>query len=156
LGAGLVEAHGERLRARLAAEPRLRAAMAKGRALAQRGELQREARPRLAERPASLERERELSESGARLGSARAAAFRRRRENRAVELGFPNLVAYYAVRYGDERRRLDEIAAELCCAESAVRGDLRRLGLGPDRTRSYGARWGSAHSVDREPGSSTA
>jgi hypothetical protein len=138
----LIEAHAARLRARLAAEPRLRAAMAIGRALARRGELQREARARLAERPVSLERQRQLSETGARLGGARAAAFRQRRGIRAVELGFLDLAAYYAVRYGEERRRLDEIASELGCAESAVRGDLRRLGLGPDRTRSHGARWG--------------
>ena len=47
----LIKAHGARLRTRIAAEPRLQVAMAKGRALAQRGELQREARARLAERP---------------------------------------------------------------------------------------------------------
>jgi len=136
--ADLIEAHGARLRDRIAAEPQLQAAMTRGRALAQRGELQRQARSRLAERPASLERERQLAESGARLGSARAAAFR---ERRAVELGFSDLASYYRRRYRDERQRLDAIAAELRCAESAVRGDLQRLGLGPDRTRSYGARW---------------
>ena len=54
---------------------------------------------------------------------------------------FPDLTAYYQRRYRDERRRLDQIAAELGSAQSAVRGDLRRLGLGPDRTRSHGARW---------------
>jgi hypothetical protein len=140
----LIEAHSARLRARVAAEPRLRAAMAKGRALAQRGELQRQARSRLAERPMSLERERQLVESGARLGNGRAAAFRRDRERRAVELGFTDVAAYYERRYGDERRRLDEIAAELRSAESAVRGDLQRLGFGPDRTRSHGARWQAA------------
>lgn len=56
-------------------------------------------------------------------------------------LGFADLAGYYQRRYGDERRRLDELAAELDCAESAVRGDLQRLGVGPDRTRSHGARW---------------
>jgi hypothetical protein len=137
----LIEAHRERLVSRLAAEPRLRAAMAKGRALARRGELQREARARLAERSTSVERERQLAESGSRLGTVRATAFRQRREFRAVELGFANLAAYYERRYRDERRRLDQLAGELDCAQSAVRGDLQRLGLGPDRTRSYGARW---------------
>ena len=134
------EAHRARLRARIAAEPRLRAAMTEGRALAQRGELQRQARARLAERPANLERQRQLAESGARLGSARAGAFRHRRERRAIELGFSDLASYYRRRYRDERQRLDKITAELRCAESAVRGDLQRLGLGSDRTRSYGAR----------------
>jgi hypothetical protein len=135
----LIEAQSARRRARFAAEPSLRAAMAKGRALAQRGELQRQARSRLAERPMSLERERQLVESGARLGGERAAAYRQRRKLRAVELGFTDLAAYYWRRYSNERRRLDEIAAELRSAESAVRGDLQRLGLGPDRTRSHGA-----------------
>ncbi|HTE64608.1 MAG TPA: MucR family transcriptional regulator [Solirubrobacteraceae bacterium] len=67
----LIDEQGERLRARLAAEPRLRVAMAKGHARAQRGELQREATSRLAQRLTSLERERQLA-VGAR-GSATAA-----------------------------------------------------------------------------------
>jgi hypothetical protein len=56
----------------------------------------------------SVERRRQLTKSGARLGSARAAAFRRRRELRAAELGFADLVDYYERRYRDERRSLDE------------------------------------------------
>src|SRR5829696_1270871 len=108
----MIEAHSARLRARIAAEPPLQASMAKGHALAQRGDLQRQARMRLGERPTNLERERQLTESGARLGRARAAAFRDRREHRADELGFDDLAAYYEHRYSDERRRLDEIAAE--------------------------------------------
>lgn len=139
----LIEAHSERLHARLVAEPRLRAALAKGHALARGGELQREATSRLEQRPTSLERGRQLATAGARLGNGRAVAFRRRRELRALALGFTDLAGYYQRRYGDERRRLDELAAELGCAESAVRGDLQRLGLGPDRTRSHGARWHS-------------
>jgi hypothetical protein len=81
----LIEAHSARLRARLAAEPQLRAAMAIGRALARRGELQREARSRLAARPASLERERQLatpargSAAPARQRSAGAGSFVRSR-----------------------------------------------------------------------------
>jgi hypothetical protein len=144
----MIAAHAARLRARIAAEPRLRAAMAEGRALAQGGELQRQARSRMAERSVSLERQRQLSEGGARLGGARATAFRQRREKRAIDLGFPNLPAYYDDRYSNRGRRLDEIAAELRCAESAVRGDLRRLALGPDRTRSHGARWNRARSSE--------
>jgi hypothetical protein len=66
------------------------------------------------------------------------------RLRRAVELGFSDLAAYYEKRYRDERCRLEQIAAELGCAESAVRTDLRRLGLGPYRTRSHGARWQAA------------
>lgn len=104
-------------------------------------ELQREARARLAARPASLERERQLAAAGSLLGSARADRFRRQREQRAAALGFADLADYYRRRYRDERRRLDQLAAELRCAESAVRGDLQRLALGPDRRRSRGARW---------------
>jgi hypothetical protein len=152
----MIEAHATRLRVRIAAEPQLRAAMAKGRALAQRGELQLEARSRLAERPVSLERQRQLSEGGMRLGSGRAAAFRQRREKRAIELGFPDLGAYYAHRCREEWRRVEDIAAELGCAESAVRGDLRRLGLGPDRTRSRGASRNRTRASGHKSGSSTA
>jgi hypothetical protein len=74
----------------------------------------------------------------------RAARYRRRRQERAIELGFADLAAYYRGRYGDERRRLDQLALELGCAQSAVRSDLRRLGLGPDRARSHGARWATS------------
>ena len=135
----LIEAQSARLRARIPTEPGLRAAMAKAHGLARRGELQREATARLAQRPISLERQRQLALSGARLGAGRAAAYRRRRELRAIALGFADLAAYYRRRYRDQRRRLDELAAELGCAESAARGDLRRLGLGPNRTRSHRA-----------------
>jgi hypothetical protein len=138
----LVEAQSARLSARVAAEPRLRAGLAKGRALAQRGELQRMAQSRLAERPISLERERQLTVTGARLGSARAAAYLHRRSRRAIELGFADLTAYYQRRYRDERRRVDEIAAELGCAESAVRADLKRLGLAVLTGRARTARAG--------------
>jgi hypothetical protein len=56
-------------------------------------------------------------------------------------LGYENLEDFYRSRYVGERARLEQLAAELGCAESAVRGDLRRLALGPDRSRSHGARW---------------
>jgi predicted transcriptional regulator len=137
----LSAAHSQRFRERLEREPELRAAMAKGVALARRGELQRKAQALFAQRAVSLERERQLERDGARLGSARAEAFRRRRERAAVAAGFPNLGAYYERRYLDQRRRVDELALELGCAQSAVRSDLMRLGLGPDRSRSHGARW---------------
>ena len=111
--------------------------------LARRGELQRRAREMHAERPKVVERERQLAESGSELGSRRAAAFLARRAERARALGFVSLAAFYWQRYRLEQVRLDELAAELGCGESAVRGDLRRLGLGPDRARSHGARWHS-------------
>jgi predicted transcriptional regulator len=137
----LSAAQAQRLRERLQREPELRAAMAKGIALARRGELQRKAQALVAERSVSLERERQLKRDGARLGSARAEAYRRRRERAAIAAGFPTLAAYYQRRYRDQRRSVDELARELGCAQSAVRGDLTRLGLGPDRARSHGARW---------------
>ena len=136
-------AQGELLRRRITAEPRLRAAMAVGAALARRGELQRLAERALLARPAALERQRELAASGSRLGTTRAAAFRARRERQARALGYHGLEDFYLRRYRDQHARLDELAAELGCAESAVREDLLRLHLGPDRTRSHGARWRS-------------
>jgi hypothetical protein len=129
------------MRRQIATDPQLRQAMAAGVALARAGELQRRAREEQRERPVAIERERQLAQSGARLGAARAAAYRERREQRARVLGYQDLEGYYRSRYVRERTRLDELAAELGCAESAVRGDLRRLALGPDRSRSHGARW---------------
>jgi hypothetical protein len=129
------------MRERIASDRRITGAMAAGVALARRGELQRMAAEAMRERPLALERERQLTESGARLGSARAASFRTRRDQRARALGYADLDSFYRSRYVGERARLDELAAELGCAESAVRGDMQRLGLGPDRRRSYGARW---------------
>src|SRR5829696_6361922 len=49
--------------------------------------------------------------------------------------------AYYRERDVVERRRLADVTLELGCAESAVRADLARCRLGPDRTRSHDARW---------------
>jgi hypothetical protein len=131
----------DQMRRQIATDPRLRRAMAAGVVLARAGELQRRAREEQRERPVVIQRERQLAQSGARVGAARAAAYRERREQRARALGYEDLEGYYRFRYVSERTRLEDLAAELGCAESAVRGDLRRLALGPDRTRSYGARW---------------
>lgn len=62
-------AQGERLRRRIAVETRLQAVMAIGAALARRGELQCLAERALRERPAALERQRQLATSGSRLGT---------------------------------------------------------------------------------------
>ena len=129
------------MRERIASDRRIADAMAAGVALARRGELQRMAMAALRERPVEVERERQLAKSGARLGTARAAAFRERRDHRARALGYDDLEDFYRSRYDDGWARLDELATELGCAESSVRGDLQRLGLGPIRRRSYGARW---------------
>jgi hypothetical protein len=134
-------AQGELLRRRIAVDARLQAAMAAGAALARRGELQSLAERALRERPAALERQRQLAASGSRRGTERAEAFRARRERQARKLGYQGFEDFYRRRYREQRTRLDELAAELACAESAFRGDLRRLRLGPDRARSHGARW---------------
>ena len=131
----------ELLSRRLATDERLRAGMAAGAELARAGELQRVAERMLRERPASLERQQQLVAGGSRLGSTRADTFRALREQRAQALGHEDLEDFYRVRYRRQRARLEELAAELGCSESAVRGDLRRHGLGPDRSRSAGARW---------------
>jgi hypothetical protein len=99
------------------------------------------ARALAAERPSSLERERQLARSGAALGSGRARRYAEARAARAREHGYAGLEDYYRERYLRDRAKLDQLADELGCHESAVRGDLKRLGLGPDRTRSHGARW---------------
>jgi hypothetical protein len=74
-------------------------------------------------------------------GGRRAEAFRARREQRARLLGYGDFEDFYRRRYREQRARVEDLAAELACAESAVRGDLKRLRLGPDRARSDGARW---------------
>jgi hypothetical protein len=130
-----------RLRRLIATDARLINGMAAGMALARTGELQREAERARRARDVSVERERQLAASGAALGSARAASYRERRDRRARALGFAGLEDFYRSRYLRDRVRLERLAAELGCAESAVRGDLKRLGLGPDRARSHGARW---------------
>ena len=137
----MIAAQAARYRERLPHDERLRAGMRKGAALAKSGDLQREARKLLAARTVSLERARQLKQSGSMLGMRRAERYLAHREARARELGFDDLAAYYRQRYGDDGLRLDELAGELRCSPSAVRGDLRRLGLGPDRARSHGARW---------------
>ena len=57
------------------------------------------------------------------LGMRRAERYLAHREARARELGFDDLAAYYRQRYGDDGLRLDELAGELRCSPSAVRGD---------------------------------
>jgi hypothetical protein len=129
-------AQAELMRRRITVEPRLRAAMALGERLARSGELQPLAERALRERPAALERQRQLTTAGSRMGTARAEAFRARREQQARALGFAGLEDLYRRRYRDQRARVDDLAIELGCAVSAVRGDLKRLRLGPDRSRS--------------------
>jgi hypothetical protein len=127
----LSAARAARLRRRITTDARLISGMAAGVALARTGELQRKADQALRARPVALERERQLAVSGARLGSARAAGYRQRREQHARALGFATaLEAFYRSRYVRDRVRIERLAAELGCAESAVRKDLQRLGLG--------------------------
>jgi hypothetical protein len=132
-----------RLHTLIATDERVQRGMSDGAALARAGDLQRRAQQRFAERRLSIERERQLAASGSALGSRRAARYRQLRESRARALGFPDLRDYYATRYHAQRATLDDLATELECALSAIRGDFGRLGLRIERHRSYGARWGS-------------
>jgi hypothetical protein len=130
------------LRARIPSDERLRAGMTLGAVLARDGALQRRAEQARRERGVSLERETQLATGGARLGSARAAAFAARREQRARALGFAGLEVFYRRRYGEQAARLEELADELGCSGSAVRGDLRSYGwaqIEGDRTARAGA-----------------
>jgi hypothetical protein len=124
-------AQAELMRHRIATEPQLRTAMAEG---------------------VTLERQRQLAASGSRLGTARADAFRTRREQRARALGYVSLEDFYRRRYRDQHARVDELAAELACAYSAVRGDLERFGLGPEGARSPRARAVTSLRHRRRPG----
>jgi ROS/MUCR transcriptional regulator protein len=129
------------LRARLARDARLRQGMPVGVKLARSGELHRRAEQTRRQTSVWLERKGQLAADGSRLGRARAERYRARREQRARALGFDDLVSFYQARYVDRWLRVERVATELGCSVSAIRGDLARFGLGPDRTRSAGARW---------------
>jgi len=151
VGAPLIAEQADRFRVRLAEDERLQRGIEAAHALAVSGDLQRRARELAAERPPSLERERQLARSGAALGSARAQRYASARAARARERGYARLEDYYRERYVRAGATLDQLAVELACHESAVRGDLKRFGLGPDRGRSHGARW-NASKRGRLPG----
>jgi hypothetical protein len=86
--------------------------MAAGTALARTGELQRKAERARRAPDVSVERERQLAASGARLGCTRAAAYRERRDRRARALGFADLEDFYRSRYLRDRVRLERLAAQ--------------------------------------------
>jgi hypothetical protein len=90
--------------------------------------LGRAATPRRADAPpgsVSLERERQLAADGSRLGRARAASYRGRREQRARALSFDDLVSFYRARYVDRRLRFERVATELGTRWGAVRCGIR-------------------------------
>ncbi len=117
------------LRERISQDRRVQEGMRVGVALARSGRLQAEARAVAAQRGSCLERQQELVASGRRVGAGRAVAFRERRERRARELGFEDLEDYLRQRYVAQRIRIEDLAAELGVAVSAVRGDLGRFGI---------------------------
>jgi ROS/MUCR transcriptional regulator protein len=130
-----------RMRQMIATDTRVQKGMARGADLARRGELQRQAEVTRRERPQTSETRRLLADGAREVNRRRGATYIARRERSARDLGFKDMADFYVRRYCDEHARLEDLARELGCAINAVRGDLRRLGLGPDRTRSHGARW---------------
>jgi hypothetical protein len=116
------------LRNRIKSDARIRAGMRKGRTLARSGELQRRARQVAGERGQSIERRATLRSSGRSLGERRAASYLRAREARARSLGFPDLESYLRSRY-QAGGLIADLQAELGASYSAIRGDLRRLGI---------------------------
>jgi hypothetical protein len=117
------------LRERIATDPRIRAGMELGAALARSGLLQARAQEVTAQRGARLQREQTLVRDGRQLGRQRARAFRECRELRARNLGFDGLEDYLRQRYVTQRVRIEDLAVELGASVSAVRGDLDRYAI---------------------------
>jgi hypothetical protein len=132
-------AQGELLRRRIAAEPRLRAAMAWGRR-SRAGASSSDAPSGCC---ASVRRRSSASASwrprARGWGTTRADAFRARREQQSNALGYQDLEDFYRRRYRDQRARLVDLAADLGCAESAVRGRPRTAARRP-RSRAVSRR----------------
>jgi hypothetical protein len=146
-----------RLRGLIATDARLIKGMAAGTALARTGELQRKAEQARRARDVSVERERQLAASGARLGSARAAAYRERRDRRARALGFAGLEDFYRSRYLRDRVRLERLAGELRARRSEAaraRTGSQTLARCALAARVVAGRRGSLRLSPRGPGSS--
>jgi hypothetical protein len=86
------------------------------------------------------------SRQGRAIGQRRAEAFRARRENRARELGYPDLAAYLYQRYAVDGALVEDLARELRAAMSAVVAEMDRAGI-PRRPR--GERTARAHAARR-------
>jgi ROS/MUCR transcriptional regulator protein len=136
-----LEGRAARMRRMIATDERVQKGMAKGVGLARTGELQRQAEVLRRERPQTAETRKLLAEGAREINRRRGETYLRKREQRAHELGFESLKDLYSRRYRQDQARIQDLAQELGCAINAVRGDLKRLGLGPDPTRSHGARW---------------
>jgi hypothetical protein len=125
---GLSARQSARLKERIEADVRVREGMAEGLALARAGELNRLGRERDRERGRAVQRRERTRRQGQSIVQARAEWHRQQREQRARELSFPDLRAYLSTRYGSGAT-VAALAAELHASESAVTGDMDRLGV---------------------------
>jgi hypothetical protein len=132
---GLSARRAETLRQRIDRDERIRAGMAVARELARSGRLQARARQVATERGERQARVEQLRRSGQALGTRRAAAFRVRREQRAMALGYGDLEAYLRAVYVDGGARIEDMQRQLGVSYAAVRGDLRQAGIPVRRGR---------------------
>ena len=84
------------------------------------------------------------------MGKGRAETFRARRENRARELGYPDLATYLHQRYTVDGALVEDLARELGAALSAVvadmdRAEIPRRSRSEARARAHAARRATAH-----------
>jgi hypothetical protein len=126
---GVSERRSQALRRRLTSDPRVRAGMRNGLALARSGTLNELGRRADAERGRALERRRRTEDQGRRIGTQRAARFRAQRNRRARRLGFPDVEALIRQRYLAEQTSLPEIAAALGCAEITLVAETERRAI---------------------------
>jgi hypothetical protein len=126
---GTTERRSRAFKRRLDADPRLRAGMRIGLALAQTGVLNELGRRADAQRGRALERRRRTQQQGRRVSAARIARFREHRERRARELGFADVDALVRQRYVVDGASVAEIADALGCAAITLIDEMERLGI---------------------------
>ncbi len=117
------------MKARIEQEPRVRAGMREGLAMARAGELNRLGRLADAERGRALERRERTRAQGRELGSGRAQRYRDARDARARALGFASVEALLRERYLVGGAAVTEIAVELDCADVTIISEMDRFGI---------------------------
>lgn len=124
------------LKRRMDTDPRIRAGMDKGVALARSGELQARGRVVMAKRGGiSAERLRLVSEQGKRASALHTNRYRQRREDAARALGYASLDDYLRRRYAQDGALLTDLQIEIGASYSALRRDLAAAEIDVPRGR---------------------
>jgi len=127
-------------------DPRVRAGLAAGVALARSGELPAAGTAVMSRELRRLQLLELRRRQGRAIGLRRAEVFRAQREARARERGYRDLATYLHERYVVDGARVEDLARELAASLSAVVADMDRAGI-PRRPR--GERTARAHAARR-------